>query len=234
MEFLPIRLRPSCRPTDVVVLPSPAGVGVIAALLLTAFYRTLNWRMLREAMLSAVTTTGMTLLILIAAFYLNFILGVLGVPAQVSAFVSGFDVPPLVMILLIVILYLLLGCFLDALAMMTIRPADFLLRYVLGKLLCEGGRFQKAITALREAIGVRPNSSRAHVDLGVALASCGRHDEALAAYQEAVRLDPEFALAHYGVGRSLVDHGRHDQAIESFRQSIRLIRGEEGEKRRKI
>lgn len=95
-----------------------AGVGVITALGLTAFYRSLNWSMLREAMLSSVTTTGMTLLILIAAFYLNFILGVLGVPAQVSSFVSGFDVAPLTMVLLLVLLYMVLGCFLDALAMM--------------------------------------------------------------------------------------------------------------------
>ena len=95
-----------------------AGVGVIAALGLTAFYRTIGWRMLREAMLSTVTTTGMTLLILIAAFYLNFVLGVLGVPAQVSEFVSSFDVRPVTMILMLVVLYILLGCFLDALAMM--------------------------------------------------------------------------------------------------------------------
>lgn len=95
-----------------------AGVGVIAAFALTAFYRTLNWPMLREAMLSAVTTTGMTLLILIAAFYLNFILGVLGVPAQVSAFVASFDLAPLLMVFILVILYMVLGCFLDALAMM--------------------------------------------------------------------------------------------------------------------
>ncbi len=30
MAFLPMRLRPSPRPTVVVVLPSPAGVGLIA------------------------------------------------------------------------------------------------------------------------------------------------------------------------------------------------------------
>lgn len=95
-----------------------AGVGVIAALGLVAFYGRLNWAMLREAFLSCVTTTGMTLLILIAAFYLNFILGVLGVPAQVSSFVSSFDVQPVVMVLLLVCLYMVLGCFLDALAMM--------------------------------------------------------------------------------------------------------------------
>ncbi|WP_417720159.1 TRAP transporter large permease [Salipiger sp.] len=95
-----------------------AGVGVVAALILTGFYRSLNWAMLREAMLSTVKTTAMTLLILIAAFYLNFILGVLGVPAQVSSFVSDLDVSPFVMMALLVALYLVLGCFLDALAMM--------------------------------------------------------------------------------------------------------------------
>lgn len=95
-----------------------AGVGVVAALILTACYRALNWRMLKEALLSTVTTTAMTLLILIAAFYLNFILGVLGVPMQVSQFVSSLDVSPLVMMALLVVLYLVLGCFLDALAMM--------------------------------------------------------------------------------------------------------------------
>jgi len=95
-----------------------AGVGVIAALALTSAYRTLTWAMLRDSMLSAVTTTAMTLLILVAAFYLNFILGVLGVPGQVSAFVSTLDVSPTLMLVLLVLLYLVLGCFLDALAMM--------------------------------------------------------------------------------------------------------------------
>jgi TRAP-type C4-dicarboxylate transport system permease large subunit len=74
--------------------------------------------MLKEAMMSAVTTTGMTLLILVAAFYLNFILGVLGVPGQVSSFVASFDLQPLLMIVILVLLYMILGCFLDALAMM--------------------------------------------------------------------------------------------------------------------
>ncbi|RYH07122.1 TRAP transporter large permease [Tropicimonas sp. IMCC6043] len=95
-----------------------AGVGVVGALVLTTCYRSLKWSMLREAMVSTVTTTAMTLLILVAAFYLNFILGVLGVPAQVSSFVSELEVGPVAMLMLLVALYLILGCFLDALAMM--------------------------------------------------------------------------------------------------------------------
>ncbi|EKE68819.1 MULTISPECIES: TRAP transporter large permease [Roseobacteraceae] len=95
-----------------------AGVGVVTAMLLVALYGRLNWAMLKEAMLSTVTTTAMTLLILVAAFYMNFILGVLGVPRVVSEFVAALDVQPLVMLLILVCLYLILGCFLDALAMM--------------------------------------------------------------------------------------------------------------------
>lgn len=95
-----------------------AGVGVVIAMILVALSRRLNWEMLKEAMLSTVTTTAMTLLILVAAFYMNFILGVLGVPRVVSEFVASLDVQPLVMLLILVCLYLILGCFLDALAMM--------------------------------------------------------------------------------------------------------------------
>jgi len=99
--------------------PTEAGaVGVVAALALVGAAGGLSLRLLKEALLATVSTTAMTLLILVAAFYLNFVIGVLGAPAQISAFVSGFDVQPLVMVLLLVLLYMLLGCFLDALAMM--------------------------------------------------------------------------------------------------------------------
>lgn len=95
-----------------------AAVGVVAALALVGAAGGLSLRLLKEALLATVLTTAMTLLILVAAFYLNFVIGVLGAPAQISAFVSGFEVQPLVMVLLLVLLYMLLGCFLDALAMM--------------------------------------------------------------------------------------------------------------------
>lgn len=95
-----------------------AAVGAVAAFILVGAQGGLNLGMLRDSMLSTVQTTAMTLLVLIAAFYLNFVLGVLGVPAQVSQFVATFDVSPWMMMIIIVVLYVILGCFLDALAMM--------------------------------------------------------------------------------------------------------------------
>lgn len=95
-----------------------AGCGVIAALFLIACYGRLTLGLLKASLLSTVNITAMTLLILVAAFYLNFILGILGLPAQVSAFVSTLDVVPWMMMVILVVLYLVLGCFIDSLTMM--------------------------------------------------------------------------------------------------------------------
>jgi TRAP-type C4-dicarboxylate transport system permease large subunit len=45
-------------------------------------------------------------------------MGILGIPDQVAAFISDLGVSPYTFVLFLVLLYLILGCFLDALAMM--------------------------------------------------------------------------------------------------------------------
>ncbi len=95
-----------------------AAVGVVASLILVGAYGRLSLVMLRDAALTTVRVTAMTLLILIAAFYLNFVVGLLGIPSQVSTAMAAIDVEPWMMIFLLVLLYVFLGCFLDSLAMM--------------------------------------------------------------------------------------------------------------------
>ncbi|WP_173089199.1 TRAP transporter large permease subunit [Devosia sp. 1635] len=95
-----------------------AGLGVVAATILVASYRQLTVRLLIDSLLSTVKVTAMTLLILIAAFYLNFIVGVLGIPEQVTTAMSQITVPGWQMVIILVLLYVALGCFMDSLAMM--------------------------------------------------------------------------------------------------------------------
>jgi C4-dicarboxylate transporter, DctM subunit len=95
-----------------------AGLGVSGALLLIIANRTISWRLLHESLLSTVRVTAMTLLILIAAFYLNFVVGILGIPGQISRTMTQLTIEPWQMVLLLVIFYVALGCFLDSLAMM--------------------------------------------------------------------------------------------------------------------
>jgi tripartite ATP-independent transporter DctM subunit len=95
-----------------------AGLGVTGALALTIANRTIGWRMMYECLLTTVRVTAMTLLILIAAFYLNFVVGILGIPVQVSRVMAELTIEPWQMVLILVIFYVALGCFLDSLAMM--------------------------------------------------------------------------------------------------------------------
>lgn len=95
-----------------------AGLGVVGALALVSLNRTVSWPMLYECMLTTVRVTALTLLILIAAFYLNFVVGVLGIPNQISTAMAELNLPGWQTIVVLVVFYIALGCFLDSLALM--------------------------------------------------------------------------------------------------------------------
>lgn len=94
-----------------------AALGVVVSALLCAAYGRLSIRMLHESFLTTMGITAMIMLIAAAAFYLNFVLGMMGVPNMLTKFVTGMNATPGQIILVLTILYLILGCFLDALAM---------------------------------------------------------------------------------------------------------------------
>lgn len=95
-----------------------AGLGVVAAFVLVTASGRMSSKLLVDSILSTVRVTAMTLLILIAAFYLNFVVGVLGIPQQVSSAMASLNVPGWQMVFVLVVFYVLLGCFMDSLAMM--------------------------------------------------------------------------------------------------------------------
>ncbi|MGO4400113.1 TRAP transporter large permease [Achromobacter sp. PAB15] len=95
-----------------------AALGVVAATLLCAAKGALSWNMLSRAFEATLRTTGMIILITLAAFFLNFVLSSVGLTTMLVDTVKGLDLPPLGMMLAIIAFYLLLGCFMDTLAML--------------------------------------------------------------------------------------------------------------------
>ncbi|MGR3708591.1 MAG: TRAP transporter large permease [Alterinioella nitratireducens] len=95
-----------------------AAIGDIMSVGLAAWNRALTIPMLHDAFLSTVRTTAMILLIIVAAFYLKFIIGVLGVPQAMTSFVADMDLTPMGFIFALVIFYLILGCFIETLSML--------------------------------------------------------------------------------------------------------------------
>jgi tripartite ATP-independent transporter DctM subunit len=95
-----------------------ASLGVVASLGLGVARRRISWRSLLHAFEGTMRTTAMVLLIVLAAFFLNFVLTNLGVTRFIENYMKGLDVSPLLGILAIIVLYLILGMFMETLSLM--------------------------------------------------------------------------------------------------------------------
>jgi C4-dicarboxylate transporter, DctM subunit len=95
-----------------------AALGVIAALGVAAWHRRLSVRMLLHAFEGTMRTTAMIMAILIAAYFLNFVIGSIGLTAQVNRLVTGLGLTSTELLLGVIVFYLALGCFMETLSMM--------------------------------------------------------------------------------------------------------------------
>jgi C4-dicarboxylate transporter, DctM subunit len=95
-----------------------AAFGVVASFILAALNRQVTRHMLRQVLVTTVRTSSMIMLIVTSAFILSFALAILGVPARLTQLVSGMQLTPATFVLVLVIFFLILGTFMEALSMM--------------------------------------------------------------------------------------------------------------------
>lgn len=97
-----------------------ASLGVIAALGLAAMNKQLSLTMLLRAVESTMRTTAMVMLIVLAAMFLNFVLSVIGLTAVLTQFINGLGLSPMQTMIVIVVGFLVLGCFMEAFSLLLI------------------------------------------------------------------------------------------------------------------
>lgn len=102
------------------------GVGAAAAILVALAMRKLRVSAFNIALDRTVRTTGMFMLLLIGGIFSSFVLTRLGVPQGISAFLTGLDVPPWVILVAINVFLLILGMFMDPLSILVIVVPIFL------------------------------------------------------------------------------------------------------------
>ncbi len=95
-----------------------ASLGVVFALGLAAWTRKLSFRMLREAFEGTMRTTAMIMLIILAAVFLNFILGFIGVTKGLLDLIADLGLTPMQTMAFLVVFYLILGRFMETLSML--------------------------------------------------------------------------------------------------------------------
>lgn len=90
-----------------------AAVGALGAVICAAIHRRLSWTMLKEAAVRTASVTGMIMWILFGAFCFASVFISTGGPTVVKEFILGVDVPPIFVIFMMQVSYMILGCFVD-------------------------------------------------------------------------------------------------------------------------
>jgi tripartite ATP-independent transporter DctM subunit len=94
-----------------------AAIGAFGALVLTAVTGQLTWRVLIEVAEETARTTGMIFLILVGAALFNYFIETSGLPRLLIGWMEGSGLGPFGVLLIVMLFYLLLGCFMDSLSM---------------------------------------------------------------------------------------------------------------------
>ena len=102
-----------------------AGIGAGGALLIAYFRGTLTWSALGDALISTIRTTAMLFTVLIGAQIFQRFIVRAGMPDDLLSFVTGFDVSPLMVIFLILLVYIILGCVFESLSMLLLTVPVF-------------------------------------------------------------------------------------------------------------
>jgi C4-dicarboxylate transporter DctM subunit len=95
-----------------------AGIGAVGAVVIAALYGGLTMDVVRRSLLDTLRTNAMILLIIIGAQIMSFALVTAGIPRAIVASIQAINASPQVVLLLVCVMYLVLGCLVDALSLM--------------------------------------------------------------------------------------------------------------------
>lgn len=94
-----------------------AGVGAAGALLIGILHRKLTWTRFVSATREGLRTACMILMLIAGASVFGKFMAVTTIPAQLSTWVGGLDLPPFWVMALICLMFFVGGCFIDAMAL---------------------------------------------------------------------------------------------------------------------
>lgn len=95
-----------------------AAFGVVASFAFGIGNGRMRWRELLQCFEGAMRTTCMVMIIILGALFLNFIMVTIGLTDAITGGLLNLGLPPFALLLGIIVLYLILGCFMETLSMM--------------------------------------------------------------------------------------------------------------------
>ncbi|AXF55203.1 TRAP transporter large permease [Salicibibacter kimchii] len=101
--------------------PTEAGaVGAFGSFVLALITRRLSWESLKKALSETTRLTAMIFLILMGADIFSQFLSISRIPSEITTFVGNVDLSPLTILILMLIVYFILGLFLEGIAILVL------------------------------------------------------------------------------------------------------------------
>lgn len=106
--------------------PTEAGsVGTASILLITVLRRQLSWEGFKASLFSTVKTTSMIMLLVAGAVIFGKFIAVSRLPFSLASWAASLDLPAFAVLTIILLIYLVLGCVIDALALILLTIPIF-------------------------------------------------------------------------------------------------------------
>ncbi len=97
-----------------------AALGVVGALIVAAWQRSLTWQTFKDSCLGTVQTTCMIGMIVLGAFVVGTVLANLRVPQFISGEITAWQLSPFLLIMFLMVFYIVLGTVLEGFSMIVL------------------------------------------------------------------------------------------------------------------
>ncbi len=97
-----------------------AAVGVLGSLVISAAQGSMNWQTFKDSLLGGTRLYCMIALILAGAAFLTLSMGYIGLPRHLAEWIGTLGLSKFELLLVLMVFYVLLGCFLDGISMVVL------------------------------------------------------------------------------------------------------------------
>ena len=109
--------------TGIATATEAASLGVVGALVLSYFQKSLTLKTFKSSLLGATKTSCMIAFILAGSTFLSLAMGFTGLPRNLAMWIQNMELSPYVLIFVLMIFYIILGMFLDGISAVVLTMA---------------------------------------------------------------------------------------------------------------
>ena len=109
--------------TGIATATEAASLGVLGALVLSLFQKSLTIKTFKQSLLGATKTSCMIAFILAGSSFLSLAMGFTGLPRNLAIWIESMELSPYLLIFVLTIFYIILGMFLDGISAVVLTMA---------------------------------------------------------------------------------------------------------------